>query len=286
MKILVTGANGQLGSELKEISGKYQQFEFSFTDITDLDVTNESDVNAFFNINKPEIIINCSAYTAVDRAESEKEAAFLLNSGAVEILSKASSRNNSLIVHISTDYVFDGKANYPYSETSHPNPLSYYGKSKYAGEEAILNHSDKALIIRTSWLYSEFGNNFVKTIRKLAQKNDTLNVVSDQIGTPTYARDLADSILQILSENVPGRGVQIFHYTNEGVASWYDFANAIVEYSHINCKIQPIATKDYSQIAIRPYYSVLDKSKIKKTFSLEIPYWRESLKECISKLKE
>ena len=271
MKILVTGANGQLGSELYEISGQYRQFEFLFTDLSDLDVTNEKEVITYFDTNRPEIIINCSAYTAVDKAESEKDLAYLVNSQAVEILSKACSIYDSLIVHISTDYVFDGKSNCPYSETAHPNPLSLYGKSKYAGEEAILNHAKKAFIIRTSWLYSEFGNNFVKTIRQLALKHRTLNVVYDQIGSPTYARDLAKSILNILTTIVLEKGVQIFHYTDEGVASWYDFASAIVEYSGINCKIIPVATKDYSQIATRPFYSVLDKTKIKKILAAFCP---------------
>jgi dTDP-4-dehydrorhamnose reductase len=243
-------------------------------------------VNDLFSVYKPDIIINCAAYTAVDKAEFEENTAFLINSKAVEFLSKVSARHGSLMVHISTDYVFDGKAYYPYSETINVNPLSVYGRSKYEGEQAIHHYAAKALIIRTSWLYSEFGNNFVKTIRKYAKERDFLNIVYDQIGTPTYARDLAEIILKILPETISQSGVQVFHYSNEGVTSWYDFAKAIVDFSRIECKINPILSKEYPQAATRPMYSVLDKSKIKEMFSLEIPYWKDSLQECIDRLKE
>lgn len=286
MKVLVTGSNGQLGNELRKISERYPGFKFLFTDVPELDITNETSVNKLFNTYRPDAIINCAAYTAVDKAESQEGTVFLVNFKAVELLSKASASYGSLMIYISTDYVFDGETNYPYTETANPNPLSIYGKSKYAGEQAIQHFATKALIIRTSWLYSGFGNNFVKTIRRLTLERDTLNVVYDQIGTPTYARDLAETILKILPIMILKSGVQIFHYSNEGVASWYDFAKAIVEYSRIACIIKPIATKDYPQNALRPSYSVLDKSKIKETFPLEIPYWRDSLKECITGLKE
>jgi dTDP-4-dehydrorhamnose reductase len=286
MKILVTGSNGQLGNGLRELSDKYLGFKFLYTDLKELDIASEAGVNDLFNEFMPDAVINCAAYTAVDKAESEKNTAFLINSKAVEFLSKASARCGSFMVHISTDYIFDGKSYSPYFETDNPNPLSVYGKSKYAGELAILNYAAKALIIRTSWLYSEYGNNFVKTIRKLAKERDSLNVVYDQIGTPTYARDLAETILNILPKTISSSGVQIFNYSNEGVASWYDFAKAIVDLSGIKCKINPIRTTDYPQAAVRPFYSVLDKSKIKAKFSIEIPHWSDSLKECFGRFKE
>lgn len=286
MRILVTGSNGQLGNELKEISGNYPDYEFLFTDVAELDITIESSISDCLRDFKPDAIINCAAYTAVDKAESEESAAFLINSTAVENLAKASAPNGTLLVHISTDYIFDGKANSPYVETDNANPLSVYGKSKLAGEQAVLKYNGKALIIRTSWLYSACGNNFVKSIRRNAKERGLLNVVSDQFGSPTYAGDLAEMILNILPITFSDPGVSIYHYSNEGVTNWYDFARAICELSEINCKINPVNTTDYPHVAERPLYSVLDKSKIKAKFSIEVPYWRDSLKKCIGKMKE
>ena len=286
MKILVTGANGQLGNEVNELSEEYPQHEFLYTDEKELDITNEVSLDEYFTAHNPEIIINCAAYTAVDRAETDEDIALLINSTAVGFLSKVSTKYGALLVHISTDYVFDGKACSPYTEINEINPISAYGRTKYAGELAVHQFASKALIIRTSWLYSGFGNNFVKTIRKYSKERGLLNVVYDQIGTPTYARDLAKTILEILPIAIKAIGVEVFHYSNEGVASWYDFARAIVDYSGIDCKINPINSKDYNQAAPRPFYSVLDKSKFKERFSIEIPYWRDSLKDCIKRLNE
>jgi dTDP-4-dehydrorhamnose reductase len=284
MKILITGSNGQLGNELRELAPAYPQFEFLYTDEKELDITNEVHIDEYLASQNPDIIINCAAYTAVDRAESEEDIAFLINSTAAGFLAKASAKHGALLVHISTDYIFDGKAFIPYAEINGTNPISAYGRTKLAGELAVQEYADKAIIIRTSWLYSEYGNNFVKTILKYSKERGMLNIVYDQIGTPTYARDLAKTILEILSSKVITSGVEVFHYSNEGVASWYDFAKAIVDYSGIECKINPINSKDYSQAATRPFYSVLDKSKLKERFSIEIPYWRDSVKDCILRL--
>jgi dTDP-4-dehydrorhamnose reductase len=285
MNILITGSKGQLGNELKELSADFPQFNFLYTDIEELDITSELEVNEFFRVNKPDVIINCAAYTAVDKAESDESLAYLINGTAVEILARAASNNKAFLVHISSDYVFDGNAYQPYLESDKMNPISAYARTKYAGEQAVEKYATKAVILRTSWLYSAFGGNFVKTILKYGKERGLLNVVSDQIGTPTYARDLAKTILMIIphAENI--KGVEIFHYSNEGVASWYDFAKAIVEISGINCIINPIGTKDYPLPAIRPFYSVLDKSKLKEKFLIEIPYWRDSLKHCLLRLE-
>ena len=284
MKILVTGSNGQLGNELRELSDDFPQFDFLYTDLEELDITNASKVNEFFADNKPEVVINCAAYTAVDKAETEETLAYHINATAVGILAQAAANNNALMIHISTDYVFDGKAFFPYQETDKTNPVSVYAQTKLAGEQAVVRYASKAVIIRTSWLYSAFGNNFVKTILKYGKERGFLNIVFDQIGTPTYARDLANTILTIIPQAVNNSGVEIYHYSNEGVASWYDFAKAIVEISGIECKINPIGTKDYPLPATRPYYSVLNKSKLKAKFTIEIPYWRDSVKHCLLRL--
>ncbi len=286
MKILVTGSNGQLGNELKEISVKYPGVEFLFTDVEELDITHKTQVNDFFNTFIPDVVINCAAYTAVDRAESEEDKAFLINSKAVGILSEACAEHGSLLIHVSTDFVFNGKTCLPYAETDKADPLSVYGKSKLAGEEAIRKYATRALILRTSWLYSSYGNNFVKTIRKFAFERGVLNVVYDQTGTPTFAADLAETILNIMPRVIQDKGIQIFHYSDEGIASWYDFAVAVCELSGIKCKINPVKTGDYPTQAVRPPYSVLDKSKIKSDFSIEIPYWRDSLKKSVSRSKD
>ena len=284
MKILVTGSNGQLGNELKVLAEAYPCFNFVFTDVAELDITSEIEVELMVKTEKPAAIINCAAYTAVDKAEKEDNLAFLINATAVGNLARVSSLHGVLLIHISTDYVFDGKGFRPYQEDDPTNPVSLYAKSKHAGEQQVQSYADKALIIRTSWLYSEFGTNFVKTIMKYGKERGQLNVVFDQIGTPTYARDLAKTILDILKIQPFSEGVEIYNYSNEGVTSWYDFAKAIIEFSGIDCIINPIETKDYPLPAVRPCYSVFNKSKIKHRFQIKIPFWRDSLKECIERI--
>ncbi|MEI6433543.1 MAG: dTDP-4-dehydrorhamnose reductase [Bacteroidota bacterium] len=284
MKLLVTGANGQLGNEIRKLAHSYPNLEFLFTDVAELDITDENAIEQCVIAEKITVIINCAAYTAVDKAELDQDKAFLINSTAVGNLSRVCAKFSAFLVHISTDYVFNGKGYRPYHEDDPIDPVSLYAKSKAAGEEQVFIHAGKAMIIRTSWLYSEFGANFVKTIMKYGKERDELNVVFDQIGTPTYASDLAKAILQIVSLNNSGSGIEVFHYANEGVASWYDFARAIVDFSGINCKINAIETKDYPLPAVRPFYSVFNKAKIKKRFQMEIPDWRDSLKECIGRI--
>jgi dTDP-4-dehydrorhamnose reductase len=284
MKILVTGSKGQLGSELRELAPLYPQYHFIYTDVDELDITNEVAVDQFFEANRPEAIINCAAYTAVDKAETDEQTSFLINATAPGILAKTATKYNSLLVHVSTDYVFDGKSYVPLTETSETNPVSVYARSKFAGEQEILTLAKKGIIIRTSWLYSAFGNNFVKTILKYGVERGKLNIVFDQTGTPTYAPDFAKIILDILPKVADSSGVEIYHFSNEGVCSWYDFARAIVELTGIECQINPIVTKDYPLPAIRPFYSVLNKQKIKDTFGIEIPYWRDSLKLCLRRI--
>jgi len=284
MKILVTGSNGQLGSELRVLATTHPSFEFMFTDVAELDITNEIEVNRLVESFNPEAIINCAAYTAVDKAEQEEKLAFLINSFAVGNLARAATKFDALLLHISTDYVFDGNGFRPYIEEDPTNPVSLYAKSKHAGEQHIQSYAKRAVIIRTSWLYSEFGHNFVKTIMKYGKERGKLNVVFDQVGTPTYAHDLAETILGILTNGPHAEGVDIFHFSNEGVASWYDFAKAIIEFSGIDCSIVPIETREYPLPAARPFYSVFNKSKIKQRFQIEIPFWRDSLRECIGKL--
>ena len=284
MKILVTGSNGQLGNELKVLADAYPCFNFIFTDVAELDITSEPEVEMIVKNEKPAAIINCAAYTAVDKAEKEDNLAFLINATAVGNLARVSSMHGVLLIHISTDYVFDGKGFRPYQEDDPTNPVSLYAKSKHAGEQQVQSYADKALIIRTSWLYSEFGTNFVKTIMKYGKERGQLNVVFDQIGTPTYARDLAKTILDILKIQPFSEGVEIYNYSNEGVTSWYDFAKAIIEFSGIDCIINPIETKDDPLPAVSPCYSVFNKSKIKHRFQIKIPFWRDSLKECIERI--
>ena len=284
MKILVTGSNGQLGNEIRELSGSYPLYEFIYTDVNELDITNAATVNHFFEINKPDVVINCAAYTAVDKAEIEQIPAFLVNADAPGYLASAASATDAFMVHISTDYVYSGKSYRPYIETDAINPVSVYARSKADGENAVRQAGGNAIIVRTSWLYSAFGNNFVKTIRKYSSEREFMNVVFDQVGTPTYAYDLAKAILDILPKALNSKGVETYHYSNEGVTSWYDFAKTIVEFSGIKCKINPIPTKDYPLPAERPFYSVLDKAKFKQDFSIGIPYWRDSVKHCIDRL--
>ncbi|MEI6684090.1 MAG: dTDP-4-dehydrorhamnose reductase [Bacteroidota bacterium] len=284
MKILVTGSNGQLGNELRTLAPGYPGYSFIFTDIDELDITREEDVDQLVKDEKPAVIINCAAYTAVDKAETDEQSAFLINASSAGILARTAAKFNALLIHISTDYVFDGKSYLPYREDDPTNPVSRYAMSKYAGELAVQAFASRALIIRTSWLYSEFGHNFVKTVMKYGRERGEMKIVFDQTGTPTYARDLAKVILEIIPQHPDSPGVEIFHFSDEGVTSWYDFAQAIIEFTGIPCKLFPILTTEYPLPATRPFYSVFDKGKIKERFRLEIPFWRDSLKSCIQRI--
>ena len=280
MKILITGSEGQLGNSFKKIADNYGH-DFTFTDIEELDVTSEEETDNYLKAGKFDFIINCAAYTAVDNAENDYDKAFALNTTAPYLLAKYSKKYKTRFIHISTDYVFDGKSSVPYTPQSDTNPKSIYGTTKLQGEKKIQRTNKDAKIIRTSWLYSEFGNNFVKTMLKLGATKSSVNVVYDQIGTPTYATDLAKVIMK-MTEHMPID--TIFHFSNEGVCSWYDFAKKIMEIKGLKCKVQPILTKDYPTIAKRPAYSVLDKSDIKLNLRLEIPHWEDSLRECLETL--
>lgn len=288
MRILITGAYGQLGSELKVQSGNFPAWEFLLTDADTLDITNENAVKNFFQQNQPDFIINCAAYTAVDKAETDTETAERINSVAPKILATNAQKTGSRFIHISTDYVFDGTAHKPYSETDKVNPQGVYGATKLRGEQNCLANNPESIVIRTSWLYSSFGSNFVKTMLRLGNERDNVNVVFDQIGTPTYAADLAATILSIIqvSEKQPEKFIPgIYHYSNEGVASWYDFAQAIFEISKVNCQVIPVLSDQFPTPAKRPNYSVLSKAKIRNNFGIKIPYWRDSLKECLEIFK-
>ncbi|MBD5225196.1 MAG: dTDP-4-dehydrorhamnose reductase [Bacteroidales bacterium] len=282
MKILVTGSNGQLGNELKPLLEDAFPSMTLFTDIDELDLTDAKAVEVFFRNHEISHVINCAAYTAVDKAEEEKMTCSHVNTDAVKNIAVASDITGAKIIHISTDYVFDGTNHRPYMESDKVNPISQYGTSKRKGETALLAISPEAIIIRTAWLYSSFGKNFVKTILKESCDKSELKVVSDQIGTPTYARDLAEAIVTILKSHqwVPG----IYHFTDEGVASWYDFAKAIIRIAGKNTKITPISTDDYPTAAKRPSYSLLDKTRIKATYGVRIPYWEESLQVCMREI--
>jgi len=285
MNILVTGSNGQLGSEIRELSPKYP-YNFFFTDVNDLDITEEDDIKKYVNEKNIDLIINCAAYTAVDRAEEEKEKADLVNHKAIKYLANMAKEKDIPLIHISTDYVFDGKNYKPYIEEDQVNPQGIYGLTKLKGEEAFKASGASGIIIRTSWVYSYFGHNFVKTMLKLKDRGE-LGVVFDQAGTPTYAKDLAKSILEIINKNlekIKNKKAEIYHYSNEGVISWYDFAKAIFEIENINIKVNPIESNDYPTPAKRPHYSVLNKKKIKNEFNIKIPYWRESLNECLQRI--
>ena len=286
MKILVTGSTGQLGSEIKALSSTYPELEFVFTNSSELDICNQVKLTEFVKDNGFKGIINCAAYTAVDKAEQNAGIAGLVNAKAVGHLVAVSQRCQVKLIHISTDYVFDGNSNRPYTERMPVCPLGAYGKTKRAGEMEILYSPSNSIIIRTSWLYSSFGNNFVKTMLRLGEERESLSVVYDQVGTPTYARDLAQVCLNIISQ--PGRidlKGKLYHYSNEGVASWYDFAQAIMDVAGKDCKLNPIESKDYPTPTRRPAYSVLNKAKIKADFGIDIPHWRTSLKACMSIIK-
>lgn len=279
--ILVTGANGQLGQAITAMAAQYPDFQFFYTDKDTLDITSPEAVEAYFSGQTINAVINCAAYTAVDKAETDEEAAFLLNFQAPLTLAEAAAKHNSAFIHISTDYVFDGRHYRPYTEQNETSPQSIYGASKLRGEAAVLGYHPNAIIIRTSWLYSRYGVNFVLRMQELMKEKESLNVVYDQVGTPTYAPDLAAAILAILQHPEPAGG--IYHYSNEGVASWYDFAIAIKGLTGASCRISPVTSDAYPTAAKRPAYSVLNKEKIKSVFGISIPYWKDSLAVCLGK---
>ena len=282
MNILLTGCNGQLGNEIQLLEKDYGQHRFFNTDVAELDITNQLAVADFVGRNEIDGIINCAAYTAVDKAEDNKELCTTLNTVAPAYLAAAVEKRGGWIVQVSTDYVFNGKAHKPYVETDTPSPDSVYGSTKLAGELGVQKFCKRAMVIRTAWLYSTFGNNFVKTMIRLGKERAELGVVFDQIGTPTYAGDLAKAIMTAVEKGIkPG----VYHFSNEGVTSWYDFTKAIHRIAGITtCKVRPIHTSEYPTPANRPHFSVLDKTKIKETYDMEIPYWEESLRKCIEKL--
>jgi dTDP-4-dehydrorhamnose reductase len=281
MNILITGSKGQLGSEFQKISSKYLDFNFTFKNIPELDICDFNKVKKIVTSNNINAIVNCAAYTAVDKSETEMKIAEKININGVNNLVKAIKITRGKLIHISSDYVFDGQNNKPYLETDLTNPINFYGQTKLKGEEIIVNSQIDALVIRTSWLYSSFGNNFVKSMLKMGNERPLLNVVGDQFGTPTYAKDLAEVCLNILNNNHISNNGKIYHYSNDGVTSWYDFARLIMKIGNLNCDVKSIKTKDYPTLAKRPAYSVLSKEKIKKDFNIKIPNWQDSLKECI-----
>ena len=281
--ILITGANGQLGNEMRVLSAENPEYTYFFTDVAELDICNEQAVSDFVKANNIHVIVNCAAYTAVDNAEDNVELCTKLNADAVGYLAKAAEANGAEFIQISTDYVFDGTAHVPYQETELTCPNSVYGKTKLAGEQNALSLCSRSMVIRTAWLYSTFGNNFVKTMIRLGKERDSLGVIFDQVGTPTYARDLARAIFAAIRQGVvPG----VYHFSNEGVCSWYDFTKAIHRLAGITtCSVKPLHTSEYPTKAKRPHYSVLDKTKIKEIYHIEIPYWMDSLQSCIAELE-
>lgn len=276
--ILVTGSNGQLGNALRlVVEEKDQVNNYFYTDVAELDITNKNDVSNFLASNNIDIIVNCAAYTNVDKAEDDKENADLINHIGPKNLAEVCRERNDFLIHISTDYVFDGTKNIPYTETDETKPLGVYGETKLRGEKAIINSGCEYVIIRTSWLYSSYGKNFLKTMQKLTAEKESIKVVFDQVGTPTYAGDLANVIYTIIQKNESDIKNQIYHYSNEGVCSWYDFAVAINEIFEHNCKVEPCHSDEFSSKVTRPSFSVLDKKKIKSALEIEIPYWKKSL---------
>ncbi|MFI3279659.1 MAG: dTDP-4-dehydrorhamnose reductase [Rikenellaceae bacterium] len=281
--ILVTGANGQLGREMQRVASVSSD-RYIFTDVAELDIADFEAVSSFVSKEKVDVIVNCAAYTNVDKAEDDEALADLLNNTAAGYLAKAAASVGATLIHISTDYVFDGSAHVPYTEEQPTRPIGVYGVTKLAGERSVAESGCNYIIIRTSWLYSAWGNNFVKTMQRLTSERDTLSVIFDQIGTPTYAGDLTDAIGAIISTDQLGKS-GTYHFSNEGVCSWFDFAHAIVEKSGNVCDIKPIHSAEYPAKVTRPHYSVLDKTKIKECFGIEIPYWTVSLDKCIEELK-
>ncbi len=284
--ILVTGSNGQLGNSLRFVSEETISFNWIFTDIDELNISNKKHIVEFFETYNPDYLINCAAYTAVDKAEDDSQNAKLLNKTAPGYLAEICRIFNTKYIHISTDYVFDGSKNTPYNENYPVSPLGIYGKTKYEGEQTVISNNPNSIIIRTSWLYSEYGNNFVKTMIRLAAEKQSLNVIYDQTGTPTYAGDLAHAIIRIVEHNYISNEWYsgIYNFSNEGVCSWFDFATEIIKYVKFNCIIKPIETDEYPSRAKRPHYSVLNKKKIKTVYKIEIPYWKDSLYKCLKHL--
>ena len=283
-RILVTGANGQLGSEMRKL-GAVSPNEYIFTDVAELDITDKSAVMTFVEQNKIDVIVNCAAYTNVDKAEDDEAIAELINATAVRNLAEAAKAQDATLFHVSTDYVFGAEGNTPRSEDMPTNPLGVYGTTKLHGEQAIQEVGAKAIIIRTAWLYSEFGNNFLKTMLRLTKEKESLNVVFDQVGTPTYAGDLALVIFSIIEGNIYIGNEGTYHFSNEGVCSWYDFATEIaIAAGHESCNIQPCHSSEFPSKVTRPPYSVLDKTKIKQTFGVDIPHWRDSMLYCLERL--
>lgn len=280
--VLVTGANGQLGNELKKIAPQYPQFRFLFVSREELAIDDFDAVSKYFATHEIDHCINCAAYTAVDKAESEPQKAFLINADAVGNLATVCRENNTRFIHVSTDYVFDGTVNHPYKETDITNPIGVYGSSKLRGEELALQHDPSVIIIRTSWLYSSYGNNFVKAMLRLMKERDSVNVVNDQTGSPTYAADLAAGIIEIIANEKSLEKGGIYHYANSGAATWYEFALAIRQISGSSCSVNPIPTAQYPTAAKRPAYSVLNTSKIRETFNISIPDWKDSLTHCLA----
>ena len=282
MNILITGCNGQLGNEMQLLEKLHPEYRYFNTDVAELDITNSEAIERFVTDNTIDGIVNCAAYTAVDKAEENQDFCQVLNADAPGYLAAAIEKRGGWMIQISTDYVFDGTNHKPYVETDPVCPNSTYGRTKLAGEQAVMLNCKNAMVIRTAWLYSTFGNNFVKTMIRLGKEKQELGVIFDQIGTPTYARDLAVAIFAVISKGIVSG---IYHFSNEGVISWYDFTKAIHRIAGIDtCKVRPLHTEEYPTPAARPHYSVLDKTKIKQTFGIEIPYWETSLKECIEKL--
>jgi dTDP-4-dehydrorhamnose reductase len=283
MKVLVIGSDGQLGLEFQKISNSCNSLSWFFSTIKTLDLLKLDSISSFLNDINPSVIINCAAYTSVDKAETESELADIINYKAVDIISNWTSDNNKKLIHFSTDYVFDGLSQTPLNENSFTNPVNEYGLSKLKGEQVCLLNDPTSIIIRTSWLYSSFGNNFVKTMIELMKKNKSIRVVNDQIGSPTYAYDLAKVIVKIIMYNKTESG--LFHYSNEGEISWFEFARSIRKLYNFDCEIIGVSSKEFKTLAKRPKYSLLNKSKIKTTFNLEIPNYKQSLKNCIEIIK-
>lgn len=281
-KILVTGANGQLGSDLRDLSSSYPQYEFVFTDVAELSIVDKNAVDNFFKKERPAYLINCAAYTAVDKAETERELCDQINGTAVGILASACTEYGTKFVHISTDYVFDGNASSPLKETDEVDPVNAYGASKLLGEQLAVENDPDVIIIRTSWVYSFYGKNFVKIMMRLMTEKESIGVVNDQVGSPTYAADLAEAIMQIISSGKWEPG--IYNYSNDGIISWRDFANEIKRLINSSCVVNPLTTEQFPTPAKRPKYSALDKSKIQSTFPVRLKDWKDSLGTCINKL--
>ena len=286
-KILVTGANGQLGKEFRALEKRFPQFDFLFVGHSQLPIEDAAAVKTYFHLHQPNVCVNCAAYTAVDKAETEKEQSLRTNAEAVGILAEACRNAQTLFIHISTDYVFNGNSSTPYREESETDPVNHYGLSKLLGEQLALQKNPASIIIRTSWVYSEYGNNFVKTMLRLMNERESINVVNDQVGSPTYAADLANGIMSIIKHDAKSieAAAGIYHYSNEGAISWYEFAVAIRDVIGSSCKVNPIPSSQYPTPARRPHFSLLNKTKIKSTFGLEIPNWKESLVRCLQRIQ-